>query len=63
MCGQVARYYYRKGMVMRCIRELLRSEITYRNIGMLFTVFIPPLRRLVLRNFKVGNIPHVEKAV
>ena len=60
MSGQVARYYYRKGDIRKCMRELLRSEFTYKNLGMFLTVAIPTIRRWVLRNFKVAGIPCVK---
>jgi hypothetical protein len=53
--GQIARYYYRKGEVLLCIKNLLASEFTYKNLGMMLTVSIPRLRNWVLNNFRVDN--------
>ena len=58
MNGQLARYYYREGMILNCIKMLLISEFTYKNFGMLFTVVIPPLRRWVLKHFRVSGVTY-----
>lgn len=53
--GQVARHYYRRGDIVNFLKYIKDSEITYRNIGMLFTIAIPPLRKWVLKHFNVSG--------
>lgn len=54
--GQMARYYYRKGMVAKCYRELIRSSLDHKTIGLFLTAWSFKLRQYVLTHFKVSNI-------
>lgn len=54
--GQIARYYYRKGVVGKCYKGLVRSQITWKNIGLFLTAWSPKLRNYVLDHFKVSDI-------
>jgi hypothetical protein len=53
--GQLARYYYRKGLVGKCYRELIRSEFTWKNLGLFLTAWNTGLRNYVLDHFKVSD--------
>jgi hypothetical protein len=54
--SQLARYYYRKGVVGKCYKELLRSQYTYKELGLFLTAWNSKLRNYVLSHFKVSNI-------
>lgn len=54
--GQLARYYYRKGMVSECVGKLIIAEITWKNIGLFLTCWHSGLRSFVLKRFNVSGI-------
>lgn len=53
--GQDARYFYIKGNVKECLKSMSKAEITWKNIGMLLTVWIGPIRRWVVKNKNIMN--------
>ena len=54
--SQLARYYYRKGIVGKCYGELLRSQYTYKELGLFLTAWNGRLREYVLAHYKVSDI-------
>lgn len=53
--SQLARYYYRKGVVGKCYKELLRSQCTYKELGLFLTAWNRLLRNYVLDHFGVSG--------
>lgn len=49
----LARNYYYHGSWRKCVKMLLRSKFTYKNIGLLVTCPFPFLRRYVLKRFDI----------
>jgi len=53
--GQMARYYFLKDDMRHFYIFIFRSELTYKNLGMLLTSFHPKLREWARKKYNILN--------
>jgi hypothetical protein len=55
----LARHEYLKGDVRSCRHYLLKSRLTLKNIALYVTSYSSGLRKVVMRKFKIFDIPYL----